>query len=158
VAVPSQCVAVRTKEDNRTTEEVQGERAAEAAQAQNDGAAVAVNDAQRREQERLDRENLQRIAFVRVGNKAELRKVTTGLMDNTHTQILSGLKAGEEVVTGPYRAVTQELKDGSRLTVLPGKKDGKADAKKTDTTDASKKAEPKADATKPEPKSEAKKP
>jgi HlyD family secretion protein len=158
VAVPSQCVAVRTKDDNRTTEEVQQQRTAEAAQAQNEGAATAVNDAQRREQERLDRENLQRIVFVRAGAKAEMRKVTTGLMDNTHTQIISGLKEGEEVVTGPYRAVTQGLKDGAKITVLPAKRDGKAAKKSPEAKDEAKKPEAKADAAKPEPKDEPKKP
>ena len=139
VAVPSQCVAVRTKDDNRTTEEVQTKRTAEAAQTQNGGAATAVNDAQRREQERLDRENLQRIVFVRAAGKAELRKVTTGLMDNTHTEIVSGLKEGEEVVTGPYRVVTQELKDGSLIKPQPVKKDGKDDGKKLEAKDEAKK-------------------
>jgi HlyD family secretion protein len=129
VAIPSQCVTVRTKDKNKTTEEVQADRTTEAAQKQNDGAAVAVNDAQRREQERLDRENLQRVVFVRNGTKVEMRKVSTGLMDNTHTQILSGLQEGEEVVAGPYRAITQELKDGSVIRLQPVKKDAKAEAK-----------------------------
>ncbi|MBK8478500.1 MAG: efflux RND transporter periplasmic adaptor subunit [Opitutaceae bacterium] len=163
VAVPSQCVAVRTKDDNKTTEEVRTQRTAEAAQKQSGGAATAVNDAQRREQERLDRENLQRIVFVRVAGKAEMRKVTTGLMDNTHTEIVSGLKEGEEVVTGPYRAVTQELKDATKITIQPAKKDGKADAKKTEAKADEKKpeakpSEVKTGAAKPESKTEMKKP
>ncbi|MFT3828244.1 MAG: efflux RND transporter periplasmic adaptor subunit [Opitutaceae bacterium] len=149
VAVPSQSVVVRTKDDNRTTEEVQQQRAAEAAQTQNEGAATAVNDAQRREQERLDRENLQRIVFVRAGAKAELRKVTTGLMDNTHTQIVAGLKEGEEVITGPYRAVTQILKDGSAIAVQPGKKDGKPAPKKAEAVADAKKTEAQPEPAKP---------
>ena len=158
VAVPSQCVVVRTKDDNRTTEEVQKQRAAEAAQSQNDGAATAVNDAQRREQERLDRENLQRVVFLRSGAKAEMRKVTTGLMDNTHTQIISGLKEGDEVITGPYRAVTQTLKAGSAITVQPAKKAGKAGEKKPETKAEEQKPEAKSDTAKPESKDEPKKP
>jgi len=152
VAVPSQCVTVRTKDASKTTEEVQSQRTLEAAQKQNDGAANAVNDAQRREQERLDRENLQRVVFVRAEGKAEMRKVVTGLMDNTHTQIVSGLKEGEEVVSGSYRAITQELKDGSLVKVQPVKKDAKAEAKKEPKT-----AEKKAEKT-DEKKVEAKKP
>ncbi|HLP09850.1 MAG TPA: efflux RND transporter periplasmic adaptor subunit [Opitutaceae bacterium] len=149
VAVPSQSVVVRTKDDNRTTEEVQQQRAAESAQNQNEGAATAVNDAQRREQERLDRENLQRIVFVRSGTKAELRKVTTGLMDNTHTQIVAGLKEGEEVITGPYRAVTQMLKDGSAITAQPAKKDGKPAPQKSEATAEAKKSEAQPEPAKP---------
>ncbi len=48
--------------------------------------------------------------FVVDGNKAKLRKVETGIQDNTYIQILSGLTEGDEVVTGPYRAVSKSLK------------------------------------------------
>ncbi|MDA3944961.1 MAG: efflux RND transporter periplasmic adaptor subunit [Bacteroidetes bacterium] len=49
--------------------------------------------------------------FVVEGNKAMLRKVETGIQDNTYIQVLSGLEAGDEVVTGPYRAVSKTLKN-----------------------------------------------
>jgi len=143
IAVPSQCVTVRTKDKNMTAEDVQAQRTVEAAQKQNDGAATAVNDAQRREQERLDRENLQRVVFLRAGGKVEMRKVVTGLMDNTHTQIVSGLKEGDEVVAGPYRAITQELKDGGLIRLQPVKKDEKKDEAKKPEKKDEKKDEPK---------------
>lgn len=125
VAVPSQSVTVRTKDKSQTAEEVQGQRNVDAAQKQNAGAANAVNEAQRREQERLDRENLQRVVFVRNGDKARMQKVETGLVDNTHTQIVSGLIEGDEVISGPYRVITQTLKDGAVIKIQPPKKDEK---------------------------------
>lgn len=50
--------------------------------------------------------------------KVALRDVTTGIQDNNYLQILSGLKAGEEVVIAPYSAVARSLKDGTKVTVV----------------------------------------
>lgn len=47
--------------------------------------------------------------FVKQGNKAVLRVITTGVQDDTNIEVLSGLKAGDEVITGPYTLVTKEL-------------------------------------------------
>lgn len=40
----------------------------------------------------------------------------TGVSDTTHVSILSGLKAGDVVVTGPFR-VLKKLKDGDPVEV-----------------------------------------
>lgn len=44
-------------------------------------------------------------------------KVKTGISDDTYIEIISGLKGDEEVVTGSYRAISRELKEGSRVRV-----------------------------------------
>ncbi|MFT5102825.1 MAG: HlyD family secretion protein [Candidatus Latescibacterota bacterium] len=53
--------------------------------------------------------------FVREGNKAKLRVITTGIQDDGNIQILTGLAAGEEVITGPYNTVTKTLKSGDTV-------------------------------------------
>ena len=40
----------------------------------------------------------------------------TGLSDETHVELLSGVKPGEQVVTGPYRTL-KDLKDGDAVHV-----------------------------------------
>lgn len=42
-------------------------------------------------------------------------KVKTGIQDLNYIQILSGLKVGEMVVTGPYNLVSKNLKDGDKV-------------------------------------------
>jgi HlyD family secretion protein len=127
VAVPIQSVTTRVKETNQTQEELQAQRDKEKNDRQGAGAAVAVSDAQRREQERLDRENLSRVVFVRDGEIVHQRVVDTGILDHTHIQIVSGLKEGEEIVSGSYGAITRELKEGSKIKVQePAKKPGAA--------------------------------
>jgi HlyD family secretion protein len=42
-------------------------------------------------------------------------EVTTGIQNDQYIIIKSGLKAGEEVVTGPYSAIQNRLKDGAKV-------------------------------------------
>lgn len=39
--------------------------------------------------------------------------VTTGIQNDSYIQVLSGLKGGEEIVSGPFTAISKSLKDGS---------------------------------------------
>ena len=55
--------------------------------------------------------------FVKDGNKAKRRVVTTGIQDNRNIEILSGLNEGDVVITGPYNTVTKTLKDGDEVQV-----------------------------------------
>jgi len=41
--------------------------------------------------------------------------VTTGIQDDLNIRILSGLNEGDEVVSRPFNAITQTLKDGSKV-------------------------------------------
>jgi len=59
--------------------------------------------------------------FVKDGNKAKLRVITTGIQDNQNIEVLSGLKVGETVITGPYNTVTKTLKDGDEVKLLEEK-------------------------------------
>jgi len=52
--------------------------------------------------------------FVVDGGKAKLRGVKSGISDETSVAILEGVKDGETVVTGPYRAL-RDLKHGDAV-------------------------------------------
>jgi HlyD family secretion protein len=51
--------------------------------------------------------------FVLHENKVNAVKVTTGIQDNSHIEILEGLTDEDEVVTGPYSAISKTLNNGS---------------------------------------------
>ena len=55
--------------------------------------------------------------FVKSGDKVKLRIVTTGIQDDTFIEVLSGLKKGETIVSGPYTVVTKELNPGDQVYV-----------------------------------------
>jgi HlyD family secretion protein len=42
-------------------------------------------------------------------------EVTTGIQDDRFIIVKSGLKAGSEIVTGPYAAIQNRLKDGVKV-------------------------------------------
>lgn len=128
VAVPIQAVTVRSREGNKTLEELAGERDKKAKEAQGEGAASAVNEKQQKERERTDRESLQRVIFEKTGDTVKMVPVETGIADTTHMEIKSGVTAGKEVVAGPFSVITRQLKDGSKVRIEPPKK--KEDQKK----------------------------
>ena len=53
--------------------------------------------------------------FVYVLDKTKVKKVevTTGIQDDQFIIVKSGIKAGEEIITGPYSAIQNKLKDGA---------------------------------------------
>ena len=53
--------------------------------------------------------------FVVKSGRAWFRPVKTGTTDNTHIIVTEGLKPGEEVVSGSYSAITNDLKEGSMV-------------------------------------------
>lgn len=55
--------------------------------------------------------------FVKVGDKAKLRVVKTGIQDDTNIEIISGLKSGEEIITGPYTTVSKDLVSNDKVRV-----------------------------------------
>ena len=57
-----------------------------------------------------------RYVFVIQNNTAHRVEVEVGLSDDTYQEIKSGVKAGDQVVTGPDR-VLRALEDGDRVTV-----------------------------------------
>ncbi len=63
--------------------------------------------------------------FVKVGDKAKIRIIKTGIQDDTNIEILSGLKKGDVVITGPYTTVTKDLNSGDKVSLKSDKKDDK---------------------------------
>nr|WP_315147526.1 efflux RND transporter periplasmic adaptor subunit [uncultured Flavobacterium sp.] len=55
--------------------------------------------------------------FVKVGGKAKIRIIKTGIQDDTNIEVLTGLKKGDVVITGPYSTVSKELNSGDKVTL-----------------------------------------
>ena len=65
--------------------------------------------------------------FVKVGNKAKIRVIKTGIQDDTNIEVISGLKKGDVIITGPYSTVSKDLNSGDIVIV-----NSDADKKKTE--------------------------
>lgn len=55
--------------------------------------------------------------FVKIGNKAKLKVVKTGIQDDTNIEIIYGLSKSETIITGPYTTVAKELNSGDVVKV-----------------------------------------
>ena len=54
---------------------------------------------------------------------AKFRTITTGLTGESSTEVVTGIKEGDEIITGPFKAL-REIKDGDKVRIAK-EKDGK---------------------------------
>lgn len=74
-------------------------------------------------EEEVITDELEEVVYVvNKENAVEKRVVKTGIQDINYFEILSGLKEGEQVVTGPYGVVSKTLRTGKTVTVVPKEK------------------------------------
>jgi HlyD family secretion protein len=67
-------------------------------------------------------DDLEVVVFVKgTDNKVKKVKVKTGIQDINNIEITTGIKEGDEVITGPYDVVSKTLKDGSEVKVVDKK-------------------------------------
>ncbi|HEY1765918.1 MAG TPA: efflux RND transporter periplasmic adaptor subunit [Opitutaceae bacterium] len=118
VAIPIQSVTVRAA-GGMTAEQIAQKKAKELHERSGNDLDVADDkiDAKR------DQEKLLRVVFVRAGDKVRMQTVETGIADNTMIEIKSGIKPGDEVVSGTYAAISRLLKDGSKIHIEKPKTD-----------------------------------
>lgn len=117
VAVPIQSVTVRTPGSKLSPEEQERQRVKEAARDGDDTRADVTNETEQKQKERALRRNLQRVVFVKKGETVRMQQVETGIADNTFIEIRTGLKPGDEVVSGSYTAISRKLKDGAKVAI-----------------------------------------
>jgi HlyD family secretion protein len=117
VAVPMQSVTIRTGESNLSPEEIEKRKQKVAARDQGDNNAEVSSDRQEKLALKLDREKLSKVVFVKDGGNAKMVKVTTGIADDASMEIKSGIKEGDEVISGSYSAISRKLKDGAKVII-----------------------------------------
>jgi len=57
------------------------------------------------------------VVFVVDNNTAKMIEVKTGISDDNYIEIKHGLDGGEKVISGSYRAISRQLKDGSKVRI-----------------------------------------
>lgn len=55
--------------------------------------------------------------FVKVGDKAKIRIIKTGIQDDSNIEVIQGLKKGDVVIVGPYTTVTKDLNSGDLVFI-----------------------------------------
>ena len=55
------------------------------------------------------------VVFICNNDNVSMRQVKTGIQDDKMIQIISGITVGDEIVTGPYSAISKTLKGGEKV-------------------------------------------
>ena len=110
LSVPINAVAARVKGSDKSLEDKKKEEKKnkpDQDEQDNNNTAVANDE-------------LEEVVFI-LQKEGKVKKtiVKTGIQDINYIEILSGLNPGDEVVTGPYNAVSKTLKDGNKVKVVP---------------------------------------
>ena len=71
---------------------------------------------------KADKDGFVEVVFCIENGKAVARQVKTGIQSDDLIEVLEGLKEGDEVVTGSYRAISKDLENGSVVTIDNTKK------------------------------------
>ena len=117
VAVPIQSVTVRNLDSSLSPEELAKRDAQRAARDKTDNRADVTNEMLQKQKEREQRDKLQRVVFIKDGDKVRMQKVETGIADTTWMEIKNGVRPGEEVVSGSYTAISRQLKNGTKVAL-----------------------------------------
>lgn len=97
LTVPIQSVTVRVKKEKKPEKEEEQDP-----------------NAQKKQKEP---ERPPEVVFLKAGDIAKMVPVTRGISDDAHTEIISGLKEGDEVISGGFKAINRELEDGKKIVV-----------------------------------------
>jgi HlyD family secretion protein len=117
VAVPMQAVTIRTGDSNLSPEEIEKKKQKVAQRDKGDNNAEFVDGRAQKAAQKEEREKLAKVVFLKKGSKAEMVKVTTGISDDTYTEIKSGVQPGDEVISGSYSAISRKLKEGAKVAL-----------------------------------------
>ena len=82
-----------------------------------DTTATKKNDIITDDADKIQSKNDQKFecVFVKVGDKAKIKIIKTGIQDDTNIEVISGLEKGDVVITGPYTTVTKDLNSGDKV-------------------------------------------
>ena len=117
VAVPIQAVTVRNMNDALSPEEREKKKAqSQAADAASDTNSVELEKNKAfTDRDKAERNKLQKVVFVKTKDTVQMRPVETGIADNTYLEVKKGVQPGEQIVSGPYRAISRLLKSGTKV-------------------------------------------
>ena len=109
LSIPINAVTTREKNDSTGNKKI-----AKANSADNNQTGVTDNNTNAGDND------LDEVVFiVQADGTVKKQIVKTGIQDINNIEIISGLKEGDEVVTGPYDAVSKTLKNKDKVKVVP---------------------------------------
>ena len=108
VAIPIQAVTVRDL-SSISMQDANGD-----AETEEENAEEVSSDSSRAGQ---GKQEMSKVVFVVVDGTARIVEVETGISDDTHIEVETGLAVGDQVVTGPYSAISRTLNNKDQVRI-----------------------------------------
>ncbi|HNX55788.1 MAG TPA: efflux RND transporter periplasmic adaptor subunit [Prolixibacteraceae bacterium] len=105
ISVPIQAVTTRSL----TSAAKPGEKKTEAAKPETENEAGSTQENKSADDKKVE------VVFLYKDGKVKKQQVKTGIQDNENIEILEGVKAGDEIVVGPFNAINKLLEDGAEV-------------------------------------------
>lgn len=105
IAIPIQAVTTRNKDSLQTLSEI------------DDPQIEVKNENEDKDVVKAD-EKIKEYVFILNNGTSKQIEVTTGIQDNDFIQILTGLKDKQDVICGPYSAVSKTLKEATKIKIV----------------------------------------
>lgn len=107
ITIPIPGVTTRSTDTLKTKNKFEGEEDQD----------IVVKD-EKEEKLNNKKEEIKECVFLNKNGVAKMVYVTTGIQDNDYIEIKSGINVGDEIISGPYGAVSKMLKDGKKIKVV----------------------------------------
>jgi HlyD family secretion protein len=121
LSVPIQAVAVRKKGEGEIVSVTREVEESSSRQIQQQVRAGTLDTSKVQTQ----KDELETGIFVYANGEAIWKVITTGIAADRYMEITSGVAQGDSVISGPYRVLARELKNGDKVKLEEKKKDGK---------------------------------
>lgn len=88
---------------------------------QNDILSIPIQSVTTREEKSDDEDEkkedvaINEVVFVMSADTVKMVKVKTGIQDDEYIQVLEGLSEGDEIIEGPYSAISRKLEEGTEV-------------------------------------------
>lgn len=79
------------------------------------GGTNAVKDAEKTARKSGEAPKPIEVVFLVDGDRVKMVPVKRGINDDTYAEITEGLKDGQEIISGGYKAISRELEDGKKI-------------------------------------------
>ncbi|MEL6867813.1 MAG: efflux RND transporter periplasmic adaptor subunit [Bacteroidota bacterium] len=79
---------------------------------------VTTREEEEEEDQQAQDDDIKEVVFIAYGDTTDMVEIKTGIQDDNHIQVLSGLEEGAEVISGPYSAISKKLEQGAKIQVV----------------------------------------
>jgi HlyD family secretion protein len=131
LSVPIQSVTTRLPKEKKSGKPLVTQRKAGCTNAtlvadsssatQSKGAASDASKSARSEKKAAEAVKPIEVMFVVQAGRAVLVPVKCGISDDAYMEVIDGAEEGQEIVSGGYKAISQDLDDGKRIRKVPAK-------------------------------------